>query len=116
MDPDGGDGGRGGDVVVSVDPGLRDLSAFRRIRQVKAERGGSGRGTKKHGADGDDAELRVPVGTQLFADDGKLVADLRTENGACRRRRRWAGWPRKRALRDADQTDAALCGDRPSRR
>ena len=79
--PDGGDGGRGGDVVVSVDPSLRDLSAFLRIRQVKAERGGSGRGTKKHGADGDDAELRVPVGTQLFADDGKLVADLRTEKG-----------------------------------
>jgi GTP-binding protein len=79
--PDGGDGGRGGDVVVSVDPGLRDLSAFRRIRHVKAGRGGSGRGSKKHGADGDDAELHVPVGTQLVDADGRIVADLTTDNG-----------------------------------
>jgi GTP-binding protein len=79
--PDGGDGGRGGDVVVSVDPGLRDLSAFRRIRHAKAGRGGSGRGSKKHGADGDDAELHVPVGTQVVDSDGRLVADLTTENG-----------------------------------
>jgi GTPase len=79
--PDGGDGGRGGDVVISVDAALRDLSAFRRVRWVKAERGGNGRGTKKHGADGDDAELRVPVGTQLLDSDGRLVADLTTETG-----------------------------------
>jgi GTPase len=79
--PDGGDGGRGGDVVVSVDPGLRDLSAFRRIRHAKAGRGGSGRGSKKHGADGDDVELHVPVGTQIADSDGRLVADLTTENG-----------------------------------
>ena len=84
--PDGGDGGRGGDVVVSVDPRLRDLSAFRRIRQVKAERGGNGRGSKKHGADGDDAELRVPVGTQLFDGDGRLVADLTSPRRPRRRR------------------------------
>jgi GTPase len=79
--PDGGDGGRGGDVVVSVDPGLRDLSAFRRIRHAKAGRGGSGRGSKKHGADGADAELHVPVGTQIADSDGRLVADLTSENG-----------------------------------
>ena len=79
--PDGGDGGRGGDVVVSVDAGLRDLSAFRRIRHAKAGRGGSGRGSKKHGADGDDAELQVPVGTQIVDSDGRLVADLTTDNG-----------------------------------
>jgi GTPase len=74
--PDGGDGGRGGDVVVAVDPTLRDLSAFRRVRQVRAARGGNGRGSKKHGADGDSAELRVPVGTQLVDAEGRLVADL----------------------------------------
>ena len=74
--PDGGDGGRGGDVVVLVDPSLRDLSAFRRIKHVKADRGGNGRGSKKHGADGQDAELRVPIGTQLLDSDGRLVADL----------------------------------------
>jgi GTPase len=79
--PDGGDGGRGGDVVVSVDPSLRDLSAFRRVRHVKAGRGGSGRGSKKHGADGEDAELRVPVGTQVLDGDGRIVADLTTATG-----------------------------------
>lgn len=79
--PDGGDGGRGGDVVVVVDPSLRDLSAFRRTKVVKAGRGGNGRGSKKHGADGEDAELRVPVGTQVLDDDGGLVADLTTAGG-----------------------------------
>jgi GTPase len=79
--PDGGDGGRGGDVVVSVDPSLRDLSEFRRARHVKAGRGGSGRGTKKHGADGEDAELRVPVGTQVLDADGRTLADLAGTSG-----------------------------------
>ena len=79
--PDGGDGGRGGDVVVHVDPSLRDLSAFRRIKHVKAGKGGNGRGSKKHGADGDDIELRVPVGTQLIDGDGRIVADLTSPNG-----------------------------------
>ena len=79
--PDGGDGGRGGDVVVVVDPSLRDLSAFRRIKWVKAGRGGSGRGSKKHGADGELAELRVPIGTQVLDGDGRLVADLKTPGG-----------------------------------
>ena len=74
--PDGGDGGRGGDVVVLVDPSLRDLSAYRRIKHVQAGRGGNGRGSKKHGADGEDAEIRVPVGTQLLDADERIVADL----------------------------------------
>ncbi len=59
--PDGGDGGRGGDVVVLADPALRDLSALRRIRWLQAGRGGNGRGTRKHGADGEPVEIRVPV-------------------------------------------------------
>ena len=79
--PDGGDGGRGGDVVVSADPSLRDLSAFRRVRNVKAERGGNGRGSKKHGADGVAAELSVPVGTQVRDAEGRIVADLAKANG-----------------------------------
>jgi GTPase len=74
--PDGGDGGRGGDVLVIADPSLRDLSGLRRIKYVKAGRGGNGRGSKKHGADGDDAEIRVPIGTQLLDTDERLVADL----------------------------------------
>jgi Obg family GTPase CgtA len=79
--PDGGDGGRGGDVIVLVDPSFRDLSAFRRIREVKAGRGGNGGGSKKHGANGEDSELRVPLGTQVLDDVGRLVADLTTPSG-----------------------------------
>jgi GTPase len=79
--PDGGDGGRGGDVSVVVDASLRDLSSFRRIRHAKAGRGGNGRGGKKHGADGERVELRVPAGTQLYDADGRLVADLKVAGG-----------------------------------
>jgi GTP-binding protein len=74
--PDGGDGGRGGDVVLIADPDLRDLSAFRSNRRYAGGRGGGGRGSGKHGADGEDVELRVPVGTQVFDPDENLIADL----------------------------------------
>ena len=74
--PDGGDGGRGGDVVLVADPDLRDLSAFRSRRRFKATRGGNGGGSSKSGADGETVELRVPVGTQVFDADEQLVADL----------------------------------------
>jgi GTPase len=73
--PDGGDGGRGGDVVLIADPDLRDLSSLGSKRVFKAGRGAPGRGSGKHGADGADVELHVPVGTQVFA-DGQIVADL----------------------------------------
>src|SRR6187431_1388004 len=79
--PDGGDGGRGGDVIVVADPALRDLSSLRRIRKVEAKRGGSGRGSKKHGADGETVEILVPVGTQILDPEGGLVADLATPDG-----------------------------------
>jgi GTP-binding protein len=74
--PDGGDGGRGGDVLLVADPSLRDLSALQRRRWIKASRGENGRGARKHGADGGDVEVRVPVGTQVFDDDENLIADL----------------------------------------
>jgi GTP-binding protein len=74
--PDGGDGGRGGDVVLLASAALRDLSGFRAKKKFVAERGGDGRGTRKHGADGATIELVVPVGTQVLAEDGSLVSDL----------------------------------------
>ena len=74
--PDGGDGGDGGDVVLRAEPSLRDLSALRRRRLLRAARGENGRGARKHGARGADAELDVPVGTQVLTDDGALIADL----------------------------------------
>ncbi len=79
--PDGGDGGKGGDVALVADPDLRDLSAFRSKTTFKAGRGDSGRGARKHGADGATIELEVPVGTQAYGAEGDLIADL-TRPGA----------------------------------
>ena len=76
--PDGGDGGNGGDVVLVADPDLRDLAAFRSKQRFRAGRGEPGRGGNRHGANGAAVELRVPVGTQVFDADGRLVADLAT--------------------------------------
>jgi GTP-binding protein len=76
--PDGGDGGRGGDVVLVANKDLRDLSSFRHKTKFQAERGGPGRGARKHGADGETIVLEVPVGTQAYTLEGSLVADLKT--------------------------------------
>src|SRR5437868_1954094 len=72
---DGGDGGKGGDVVLVADPARRDLSEFQRRRWFEAGRGGNGTGALKHGANGADVELQVPVGTQVHRHEG-LHADL----------------------------------------
>src|SRR5256884_323400 len=76
--PDGGDGGPGGDVVLTADPDLRDLSTFRAKRRFKAGSGEPGRGALKHGATGETVALPVPVGTQVFDEEGQLIADLAT--------------------------------------
>ena len=68
--PDGGDGGRGGDVLVRVDDSLRDLQAFRRRAHFRAERGGHGEGAQRHGADGEPLVIGVPPGTQVERWDG----------------------------------------------
>src|SRR5919201_2373922 len=68
--PDGGDGGRGGDVVVVCDDALRDLQSFRHRAHYKAGRGGHGSGALRHGADGEPLVVRVPPGTEIGADDG----------------------------------------------
>jgi GTPase len=73
--PDGGDGGDGGDVVLVADPRRRDLSGVRPNQRLRAGRGGPGGGRLSNGARGEDAELPVPVGTQVFAGE-ELVADL----------------------------------------
>ncbi|MBV9568096.1 MAG: GTPase ObgE [Hyphomicrobiales bacterium] len=75
--PDGGDGGRGGDVVVTCVDGLNTLIDYRYQQHFKAKTGGHGMGKNRHGANGADAVLKVPAGTQVFAEDGEtLIADL----------------------------------------
>jgi GTP-binding protein len=69
--PDGGDGGRGGEVVFVCDESLRDLQSFRRRSQYKAGRGGHGEGALRHGADGETLTIRVPPGTQIHAAEGE---------------------------------------------
>ena len=73
--PDGGNGGRGGDVVFEVDPGMRDLSWLADHPHQRAEGGGSGRGRNRAGADGADLLVRVPDGTRVEDQEG-LLADL----------------------------------------
>ncbi len=63
--PDGGDGGRGGDVVVVCDPSKRDLASLHRARHFRAGRGAHGRGKQQHGARGEDRPIPVPPGTQI---------------------------------------------------
>jgi GTP-binding protein len=66
--PDGGDGGRGGDVEVLCDDSLRDLQGFTRRAHYRAARGGHGEGSLRHGAEGERLLVRVPPGTQIEAD------------------------------------------------
>ena len=75
--PDGGDGGRGGDVVFVADDNLSTLMDFRYKRKYAAQDGENGRAKRQSGADGDDLVIRVPRGTVLKeADSGLVVADL----------------------------------------
>jgi len=75
--PDGGDGGKGGDVVVEAVDGLNTLIDYRYQQHFKAETGGHGMGQNRHGANGADAVLRVPVGAQVLDEDKEtLLADL----------------------------------------
>jgi len=79
--PDGGDGGRGGDVVVEVVDGLNTLIDFRYQQHFFAKNGQQGMGKQRTGADGDDIVLRVPVGTEILDEDEEtVIADL-TEVG-----------------------------------
>src|SRR5918911_4068325 len=68
--PDGGDGGRGGDVVLLCDDSMRDLQSFKRWPHQKAKRGRHGEGALRHGARGEDLVVRVPPGTQVARWDG----------------------------------------------
>jgi GTP-binding protein len=79
--PSGGNGGRGGDVVVEAVDGLNTLIDYRYAQHFKARAGSAGMGKDRHGANAKDLVLKVPVGTQVFDDDKEtLLADL-TEAG-----------------------------------
>ncbi|GLQ39455.1 GTPase Obg [Rhizobium albus] len=78
--PDGGDGGRGGDVWVEAVNGLNTLIDYRFQQHFKAETGGHGMGRNRTGAKGGEAVLKVPVGTQIFEEDNEtLIVDMTKE-------------------------------------
>ncbi|MEJ3652725.1 GTPase ObgE [Actinomycetes bacterium KLBMP 9759] len=74
--PDGGNGGRGGSVVLVVDPGVHTLLDFHHRPHAAARNGKQGQGGFRAGANAEDLELRVPDGTVVFSTDGEIVADL----------------------------------------
>jgi GTP-binding protein len=74
--PDGGNGGRGGDVLLVVHPGVHTLLDLHFRPQVRAPGGGHGAGSRRHGANGADLELSVPEGTVVQTPDGQILADL----------------------------------------
>lgn len=79
--PDGGDGGKGGDVVFEIDPGLNTLAAFRHHYKFAATDGEDGGQRRCHGKNGADVVLKVPEGTVILdAESGKVIADMSGEN------------------------------------
>ncbi len=79
--PDGGDGGKGGDIIFEVDPGLNTLTDFRHIRKYVAKNGEEGGKRRCHGASADDLIIRVPEGTVIKDfETGKVIADMSGEN------------------------------------
>jgi GTP-binding protein len=71
--PNGGNGGRGGDVIVEAADGLNTLIDYRYQQHFKAQKGGNGMGSDRHGAGGKDIVLKVPVGTQIFDEDKETL-------------------------------------------
>ena len=79
--PDGGDGGRGGDVIFQVDEGLNTLTVFRHVRKYKAVDGQEGGKRNCRGKDGEDIVIKVPEGTVIKeAESGKVIADMSGDN------------------------------------
>jgi len=75
--PDGGNGGKGGNVTAEAVAGLNTLIDFRYAQHFKARKGGNGSGSDRTGAASDEVVLKLPVGTQIFAEDREtMIADL----------------------------------------
>lgn len=78
--PDGGDGGRGGDVIFVSNKSLSSFAHLYRLREIKAKNGEHGSGNQKHGKDGADVTIQVPVGTQLKDSADRILHDFTTDN------------------------------------
>ena len=114
--PDGGDGGKGGDVWVECVDNLNTLIDYRYQQHFKAKKGGNGMGKNRAGANGDDCIIKVPPGTQVYAEDQEtLLADLTKPATRAARQGRQRRL-RQRAFQVVDQSGAAARQSRPARR
>jgi GTP-binding protein len=115
--PDGGDGGKGGDIWIEAVEGLNTLIDYRYQQHFKADTGTHGMGRKRHGAAGADITLKVPVGTQVLEEDKEtLLYDLDKPGMRillAQGRQRRLG---QRPLQGADQPGAQARQPRPARR
>lgn len=80
--PDGGDGGKGGDIIVVAENNMDTLAVYRNHKLQKAQNGESGSKRKKHGKNGNNLVLNVPVGTIIYDLDGKQIVDLSTKKSS----------------------------------
>jgi GTP-binding protein len=79
--PDGGDGGNGGNIILKVNPAKRTLYDFRRQKLIKAKNGGYGQGKQRHGKNGEDKIIELPLGTTITEfETNKVVVDLTEKN------------------------------------
>ena len=79
--PDGGDGGKGGSIILKAERNLNTLIDYRYQQHFKAKRGGNGKGKNQTGKGGDDLYLKVPIGTQIFEEDNQtLIFDFKRED------------------------------------
>lgn len=79
--PNGGDGGKGGDIIFKADKNLNTLIDFRYAQHFRAKNGEAGKGSMKNGKNGEDLIIKVPVGTQIFTEDeGQIISDIVDED------------------------------------
>ena len=97
--PDGGDGGRGGNVILKVDPSVNTLLDFRYKKEFKAQDGKNGEGARRSGKSGQDLYISVPKGT--------IVKDI--DKGSIHNSKRWKRWKRKSTFCNPNKTSTKLC-------
>ena len=116
--PDGGDGGKGGDIIFEVDPGLNTLTDFRHVRKYVARDGEQGGKKRCHGANAENLVIKVPEGTVIKDfETGKVIADMSGENrrqvvlkgGTRNYFTGRQGRPRQYELRNPDHAGTKVC-------
>ena len=109
--PDGGDGGKGGDVIFTADENLRTLMDFRYKRKYEAENGQDGMKKKKYGKNGKDLIIKVPVGTMVIDEEtGLVMKDLKKNGESFYSGKGRQGRQGKRKIRHIDKAGPEFCG------